>query len=223
MTVAFDAFTAGGAGGFTHTPVGTPAGALVLVAIAGQITDTITAVSYGASDILANAVALSPLLGNQTKDYVLYGYFLGSSVPTGAQTVTVSASVGTPRVSVITLTGAADLEVVDTSVHNAAASTNPSVTLSLASRTSFGVIQWGSGIGNPVNVTPLTGWTSRTETDEGNNTNGCYTYNTIAATDITAGYTAGSEDQYILAVAISEVVGGGGATLLTRTLLGAGI
>lgn len=95
---------------WTHTPVGAPAGVLVFVMCDSTATDGVTAVSYGS----ASLTAVSGGFAQDTAGEVGFckAYFVGSSIPTGAQTVSVSTT-GSPNIACfcITVTAAADTEV----------------------------------------------------------------------------------------------------------------
>lgn len=130
--VAFDAYTSpGGAIGtgnlsWTHTPVGAPKGVLVFVNQYFESTDHVTAVTYG-------GVALTRVdLAVFTGDNAVYAYFLGAGIPTGDQTVAVTAgtSAGNKRATCITVTADTDLSVMD-SAKQAATASNPSVSLDI--------------------------------------------------------------------------------------------
>jgi len=126
----------------------------------------------------------------------------------GPQTAAVTVTGASPKkAACITLTAAADTEVVDTSEINSGAGTieNPSVTVSLNGRTCFVCQVWYSGHADPASITPLANWTDRNEYDYGGTCAGFYTYDTIAAIDVTAGYAASADDVVLLAVAVSEV------------------
>jgi hypothetical protein len=210
VAIAFDAFTASGSAlgaslSFTHTPVGTPRGVLILHAQQPGTTTEVTAVTYGGATV--SPVALSPqqvLAGNE--DGVVYGFFLGSSIPTGAQTVAVTTNgTGSPnRCGVITVTAAADTTVEDTSVLDQVVA-NPSVTLDTAGGLEcFVAALLFSGQNTTVAVggdytslalhdftSQVASWMRRTN----NSTGGSVTVN----------WTASSEDAGIMAVAIKEV------------------
>jgi hypothetical protein len=216
MAVAYDAFSsASDAGGganlsWTHTPVGTPAGILVWIVMTGYTPSGTNAVSctYGGVDMgspVAEAIKATGEVGS-----VVF-YFLNTGIPTGAQTVTFDPVASAVKFGgAISLTGAADLEVVDSDATiNTDSGTNPSVTLSLGSRTSFAAIGFFSGIGVDTGITPLTSWTSRAEHDFGASTAGVYTYDTIGTSDVTAGWTQAADDAIAVAVAVSEEVAGG--------------
>lgn len=212
MAIAFDAASVDGGVGtgdrsWTHTPVGTPKGVLVLVAVSTQA-DEITTCTYGGVDV--PQVALSPVLHNESlgENGGVHAFYLGTGIPTGAQTVLVSTS-GTSqskRAGCITYTASSDTEVVDTSSTQGPATANPSVTLSLASRSCACALVWYSGQGAVTGVTPLTNWTTRHEQDWGADTGGWYTYDIVGTTDVTAGYTAGSDNYALLGIAASEAV-----------------
>jgi hypothetical protein len=211
MTVAFDAYSSSTTTtnpSWTHTPVGTPRGIIVVIT-ASNTGDDVSAVTYGGNSM--TEVSLSPIDSTQTATPTASMWLLGTSVPTGAQTVAVTNSKGSVKVSsAISLTAAADVIEQDTSTLDAAAQTNPSVTLSLGGATSFCVLGFGSGVANLGSASPLSNWNSRDEWDAGSFVGGVYTYDTIASTDVTAGYTAASADALILAGAFTE--SGGGAS-----------
>jgi hypothetical protein len=116
MAVAFDAGSNSGAvtsttdPSWTHTPVGTPAGVVVFVNQANATNVTIDGVTYGGS-------ALSLVAGSRATDTTgepgyVEAWFLGSSVPTGAQTVTVSTTnAGIKTCTAVTVTASGDTEV----------------------------------------------------------------------------------------------------------------
>ncbi len=214
MAVAFDAFTDDGVSGtgnlsWTHTPVGTPRA--ILVSIAQYVTgaDEVSGVTYGGVAMSRVAVNLKAT-GQPGGGYV---YILGSNIPTGAQTVsvTVSASTATRRGTSMSLTGAADTETVDSDTTiNSDSLENPSVTLSHAGRTCFDAIVFMSGQNDVSLISPLANWTARLEVDAGPRTLGFYTFDTISASDATAGWTQTAQDAVMVALAVSEVVAAAG-------------
>lgn len=214
MAVAFDAFNSGAAGtgnlSWTHTPVGTPRAVIVTIGQGGggSNVDEVTSVTYGG--VAMTEISGSPQLHEDaggTDDGANYVYFLGSNIPTGAQTVEVTVSgAHVKRATSTTLTASADTEVIDAdSSLNGALGTNPSVTLQLNGRASFAAIKFFSYHGDPVNISPLSGWTSRNESDFGGSTGGTYTYDTIGTADVTAGWTSSATSGAGLAFAVSEV------------------
>lgn len=214
MTVAFDAFTSIGTGtgtiSATHTPVGTPRGVLVLIHDIDD-EDNISGVTYG-GDALA-AVSLSPVSrSGGAAGAIVHAYFLGSEIATGAQTVEVTVSSASSKiVRCITVTADADTEISDTGSIVTTASGDITDTLELGGATSFCAEIWSSNLGNPNNISPLTDWTNREETDHGALVSGVYTYDTVDSANVTFGATHGNSDIIaILGVAIAESGGGGG-------------
>jgi hypothetical protein len=232
MAIAFDAITsdiASGAGAdvsFTHTPVGTPRGVLVFVTFTGSfagLTDQVTSTpTYGG--VSMSEVPLSMLAFSGTEDKQVHCFHLGSSIPTGAQTVAFTCDTIQAFTECITYTAGGDTEIIDTTAINTTASGDITGTLSLGGRTCAAVMGFVNGSGLPADTTPLTNWTQQRETDHGSQTSGVHTYDIVGSTDVTFGTNeAASTHIIVLGVAVAEVVGGGGATLLTRTLLGVGI
>lgn len=209
MAVAFDAFTKGSGSldptTWTHTPVGTPKGVIVLIGSLNN-SDIIVGVTYGGVAMTEVPGSPNVLSGGETGS--TYCYFLGSGIPTGAQTVSVdtTGAGGFVLGYSITLTASADTEVVDSDgTINSTASANPSVTLSLGGRTCFAAIAFLSGHDAVGSITQLSGWTNRDESDTGTRQIACYTYDTIGTTDVTAGWTQTSEDAVAMAIAVAEV------------------
>jgi hypothetical protein len=186
---------------WTHTPVGTPRGVVVGIA-APSGSDIISGVTYGG--VAMGRVAVAAKAAAEAGS--VYVYFLGTGIPTGAQTVTVTTSgVNTAIGHATTLTAAADTEVVDSdNTINSDSIANPSVTLSLGGRTSYCYIRFLSGQDAVGGITPFTGWTSRAENDAGTFTIGVYDYDTIGSTDVSAGWTQAADDAIAVAVAVSE-------------------
>lgn len=101
---------------WTHTPAGTPKGVLIFVFNYLSDADLLTSLTYGGIDIPAVTGGLAT--DTATEAGRCEAFFLGSGVPTGAQTVVVTRvnnSVSMYAVS-ITVTAAADK---DTDVHTA--------------------------------------------------------------------------------------------------------
>lgn len=210
MAVAFDAFSASAGSGtrtWTHTPVGTPR-AVIVFAVLSNATDNITTVTYGGTS--CTGIAGSPNVVGTGENCAAHAFFLGASIPTGAQSVVVTQTGGSVGMCAyaITLTAATDTEVVDSDGTISSTSiADPSVTLSLASRTSFAALAFSSGHDAVTSITQLTGWTNRNEVDLGATVTACYTYDTIGTTDVTAGWTQTADDAAAMCVAVSEVSG----------------
>ena len=205
MAVAFDAISnvAAGTGdlSWTHTPVGTPRGVRVDIVENGGA-NGISSVTYGG--VAMELVAVNAKTSGEAGTVVTY--FLGKSLPTGAQTVSVTVGDAVSKRAVaITVTAASDTcwTSVDTSISSDSA-TNPSATLNLLGKTSFVSLALHSGQGAAAGITPLTGWTSRLEHDFGAQMGGWYTYNTIASSDVSCGWTQTADDAVMIAAAITE-------------------
>jgi len=205
MAVAFDAISnvAAGTGdlSWTHTPVGTPRGVRVDIVENGGA-NGISSVTYGG--VAMELVAVNAKTSGEAGTVVTY--FLGKSLPTGAQTVSVTVGDAVSKRAVaITVTAASDTcwTSADTSISSDSA-TNPSATLNLLGKTSFVSLALHSGQGAAAGITPLTGWTSRLEHDFGAQMGGWYTYNTIASSDVSCGWTQTADDAVMIAAAITE-------------------
>lgn len=211
MAVAYDQYStttaATGDISWTHTPVGTPRGVIVWVVSNGGFDDEVTTVSYGG--VSMTEVSSSPSLANLAEDSSVHCFFLGASVPTGAQTVavTTSASSQTNLGYCVTVT-AAD----DTSIQNSiaftdnATTTNPSTTLTLGGVSCFAAQAFQTGINSITSYDRLfAGWFVRHELDFGTQCAGLYTY-TVGTDDVTVGVAQAADDLNLIAVAVREGV-----------------
>lgn len=228
--VALDAVSTPTAGtgdlSWTHTPTGTPKGVLVLIATGNGGTssiDDVTTVTYGGSSL--SEVTDSPVLSDAgyLRGHSQHIFFLGSSIPTGAQTVVVSDnnSDNLDKDAIcVTVTAGGDTSVVDTAaITGADTSANPGVTLSLGGETCFAAVVWGNDAPAASSVSPLSGWTDRMEIDYGNHIGGAYTYDTVGSTDVTAGITwVGGDQTRLIGIAIKD---DGGASGFVNPLTGA--
>jgi hypothetical protein len=219
MAIAFDASSNATAGtgnlSWTHTPVGTPKGVMVFVVANATLLDHVSGVTYGGTAM--TEVALSPASFDTSVDSTVHGFFLGSSVPTGAQTVAVTVSGSSAKQAVaFTVTADADTEVVDTT--QATGSSAPSGTLSLGGASCWCALGGQTNASAVANVSPLTDWTSTHEHDFGAEVGVFYRYNTIGTADVTFGWSDGSgpEPGNALGVAIKESAAASG-------VLGAGV
>jgi hypothetical protein len=189
----------------THTPVGTPRAILVYIIQSGDGVDQVGACTYGGTAM--TEVTGSPVLKTTGEAAATYAYFLGASVATGAQDVSCSATTNDPkRMRIVSITGAADMEVVDSdsAAFNSDSATDPTATLSLSGRTSFASIGFFSGGDSTAAYTQFAGWTARDETDPGVSGLGVYTYDTVSTADVSAGVTQTTEDIVGIAVAVAE-------------------
>lgn len=212
MTIAFDTTSnvavSTGNLSWTHTPVGTPKGVIVLISQNAAAGDQVTSVTYGG--VSMTEVAGSPLAKNLgDEDGALYGYFLGTGIPTGAQTVFVTVSVATNRRAVCyTVTAATDTEVEDTTATDLNAVANPSVNVTLGGTGAFVAGVMHSGQDDITSIASAAGCTDVLEHDHGST---CSVWNRrtnieTGSGNFAVGWTATIEDSGILAVAIREAI-----------------
>ena len=210
MTVTFDQVTENVAAAdpqnFTHTPIGTPRGVVVLIAHNTISTDIVNGVTYG-------GVAMSRIrtdadtAGEPGRTYL---YFLGASIPTGAQTVSIDRTQATQSVVAYaaTFTAAADTEVIDHDGTNGDQA-NPAVTFTQSGRSAVSVGILHSGLNLPANAAELADQTRLGDHDYGNQVVVASRRTTADTADDTFGYTSASEDVALSAAAIAEVVAAG--------------
>lgn len=203
--VAFDAYSkltgqTGANWSWLHTPVGTPRG--ILVEIAGTLgVDRVTALDYGG--VPMTEVPLSPTLHTGTEPGSIYAFHLGSGIPPGPQTVSVTGTAGdTKNGYCFSVTSGADTSVEDTSSVTNGSLANPSVTLSLGGNSCFCAIAFLTGQNAVTGFAPTANWTARDEFDGGTACLGNYSYDIIGTADVAAGFTAAADDVALLAVAI---------------------
>jgi len=216
VTVALDVVSNVSAGtgdrSWTHTPSGTPRAAIVLTSQYEDGTDQVDANSYGALAL----DLVGQLLKTSVEPAAVYAYFKGSGIPTGAQTVLVDTpgAGASKRAVAITLTAAADCEVVDWDVLQSDSITNPSVTLQIPTgRTAFVCGVNFSGAGAVTGVNPAADCTELLEYDAGNMVASFIRLTTNpTGGDATIGWTQTSEDCCIIALAVAEV-----SLLITET------
>ena len=227
MAIAFDATSgANGAGdlSWTHTPVGTPRGVVVFVnQAAGSTVDQVIGVTYGG--VAMTEVALSPFTHTAgDEDAVMHAFFLGASIPTGAQTVAVDVdATGTgKRAQAVTVTAADDTSVDDTSTADIASTTTPSVDLTTTVETVV-LAAMHTGVQNAANFASGSNYTDLEEFSHGTNASSFIrrTTNPSAGT-VTVDWTQNLEEAGILAVAIREGTGAAAPTVKKLAALGVG-
>jgi hypothetical protein len=214
MAIALDDVTALTAGtgeiSGTHTPVGTPRGAVVGVVVDGTTGDEVTGVTYGGT--VVTEVAGSPHTNAAAPGCSTHIFFLGASVPTGAQTVTISVDGATVKDAwVYTLTADDDTSVVDTTAVDGAGTGDHTGTLSLGGVACHcAEFVWSTG-NSTLRITQLTGWSAPVaETDFGSEVAAIYAYDTVDTADVTMGWSHDQADSgSALGIAIREGVAGG--------------
>lgn len=206
MAVAFDAVSSVAAGtgdlSWTHTPTGTPRGIKVDI-VENDGVGGVSSVTYGGVGM--TLVALNE--HTTSEPGTIHTYFLGSNIPTGAQTVSVTVSDTTTSKRAVAISVTASTDTVVTAVNqsiNSDSLSNPSTSLGVLARSSFVSLALHSGQAAASGVTQLSGWTNRLETDFGNQVAGWYSYNTIGTSAVTCGWTQTAEDAVMTAIAITE-------------------
>lgn len=218
--IAFDAVTTNaqttGDLSFSHTPVGTPRGVLVYVVTNAVGSDEVVGITYGGTAM--TETASSPVVNSTGELGASHCFFLGSSVPAGAQTVAVDVGAGTVSIAAcVTVTAANDTSVVTTGSVLSNNTATTTTTLLLGGVSSFCMTGFWTGLNAVTNFAPLTGWTERIENDFTSQCAGIYTYDTVGTTDVSAGYTnSGGDDAALHNIAIREnaVVGGSAAQVI---------
>jgi hypothetical protein len=210
MAVAYDAVgsqpTQTTSPTWTHTPVGTPRGILVFVLQYATGSDDVTGVTYGG--VAMTELGTSPLLHSTGETFSVYAYFLGTSIPTGAQSVAVTGTASNKCGVSYSVTANTDTKVENSSAFiNSDSQANPSATLGLNGKTCFVALGAMSGHNGVASTTPTAGWTSSFEDVSSGVTQVslAYKYDTIGSSDVTVGWTQTAEDATSIAVAITEL------------------
>lgn len=184
---------------FTHTPVGTPKGVLVFIDHGTDSTDRITAVTYGGVAMTRVRTAAD----TATEPGRVYLYFLGSGIPTGAQTVSITHDGGgTVKHAVsVTLTALGDTQVrATTNLEGDQA--NPQAAFDPDGRMSAHYCVVYSGAAAPSSLTVLSGMTAVHDHDFGNFASRVDRQTTPGTGAFTIGYTASSDDVAFIAVQV---------------------
>lgn len=224
MTVAFDAFTRNARTGtsdpttFTHTPVGTPAGVIFVAFNVSSTTDHYVAMSYGGVALDAPVISAAGVsIANKHFNVA----FLGSGIPTGAQTASFdwdSATTDDIELLVITVTAATDTEIIDTGSDDQT-SANVSVTSAHSGREAmdFGFMNIGlAAVGDAAENANMS---IVQELDRGSNCYLCHRQTTAGTGDFVFSYTNASAAHILKIVTVAEVVA---AVTGRRTLMGVG-
>lgn len=207
MAVAHDAatefatFTTTSPASDTHTPVADPQGVIVEIDHGTTSNDLITGVTYGG--VAMERVAAVPFAAVPCRVYL---YFLGSGIPTGAQTVAI-AHTGTTDVkhaTVATVTAAGDTEIGGTGgLAQAIPSPRVEVHRGPLSGLTYGVLY--SQALDPADLALLAGMTAISDHDFGSESSRFDRETTADDEEFTFGYTdATSTGNTIAAVSIQE-------------------
>lgn len=208
MAVAFDKVTFSTVGFDNNsvtiavTPVGTPRGVAVGIPQELATGDQVASITYGGA-------ALGRVrrdVRTTTEACQVYWYFLGSGVPTGTQNciITMNPASGCDdyAAAIVTLTGAADLEIVGQAGGDAGIIANPSLAIS-PTKTAVILYAFASGLAAPV-ATVESGSTHMGGNDYGASS-AMWARKAVSAGATTIGYTAASDDVCHAAIAVGEV------------------
>jgi len=192
----------------SHTPAGTPRGVVAFCWSLNSGTDNSFdgAVTYGG---VAMARPTNGFAGDVTAEPISVAqYFLGSGVPTGTQTLSVAhtAAASPKYIAAVTLTAAANLEVLDSDAVGSTG-TNPQLTLDSGAVTAIRLIACAHGASNVGDLTVISGTTSMVTADAGARVLVSGRQTTPGSGSTTVGWTALSEDRAIVGMAIAEVAG----------------
>lgn len=197
-----------------HTPVGTPRGVMVFVVQrAAGGADEVTGVTYGGQALTRIDFASDPA-GETVK---AWSYFLGTGIPTGTQSVVVSAAGATValRCACVTATAGADTEVAANGKIEADVD-DPAIVLATGAGVSTVVAgAISSGVGDVANIAPNTGYTDIVEFDFAAQVGSIIWRDAVATGgNVTIGWaTSAEEDVAAVGLAIKEVAGGGGLSI----------
>lgn len=215
MALAFDAssesLVAVTSRTWTHTPVGTPRGVFVGVVINSftgtTVADSITSVTYGG--VTMSLIGSVEDLGSGANGKALL-YFLGTSIPTGAQSVVVTKSGTTEDTwgAAVTVTAGADTEGAGT-IFGTAVNSSPSVTITGIAGASYGFGVIWSDLNAPTSITAGSGHTKRQDVDFGAESAAIESSTSENASgNLTIAFTAASNGGAFVGMAIQEISSG---------------
>jgi len=213
-----DAITDTASCSWIHTPVGTPKGILVCLQEANGAGDVISAVTYNGVSMTRVAYVKNDEAG---EDGAVWAYFLGSSIPTGPQTVacTVDSGTSVKHGVAVSVTAGADTQLAGMGdgtgycTVNSESVDDPSCTISSISAASYAFGCMWHEDGGPANITAGTGFTMRHQDDFGAQVSSVESRTSELAsgdeviafnTNITLG---GEDDVAMIGTAIEEVGG----------------
>lgn len=232
MAVAYDAATrwpttqntadaTTGTRTFTHTPVGTPAGIVVII-VSTEIAASQTGVSYGGTAMTLDWEATNSNEGGRCEVWVMDSRH--GAIPTGAQTVQISGATTAAKFAVcFSVTSATGLTEVHASggVDPETVGANPQTSLTYtASAIMFAGMHWG---GTSWPTAPLAGQTEVAWRDFGADSGIISRRGVEGAGTHSIGWTATTEDYIMVAVALTEKIAAqeiNGNRAVTATLSG---
>lgn len=216
MSIAFDAKSqltttnSSADGSWTHTPSGTPAGVVVMIAQGEGTTDQVVSVKYGGVDMSRINFQSQAGGGDPTAAYL---YFLGTGVPSGAQTVAIDInSTMNYAATAVTVTATSGSTEVDVSNQGNGTSTNPTLTLDYTDGLAdwIALVVFSDGAGAVTGVSINTG-TSLYENDLGAQSS-CFSYiEGTGGTSQSFTTTANNASWSWCGVVVEETVSAGGS------------
>lgn len=196
---------------WTHTPAGTLKGVVVAIVHTTSSTDHVSTVTYGGVSLTRKIRATDT--ANEPGAAELW--FLGSGIPTGAQTVSVDLTSGTTddmHFVSMGVTGSCDTETVVTGSINENAA-NPSVTLAYSGRTCLSLAALYGGGATAAAFTKNANCTVVQDFSFGANYSVVLRQTSPGSSDFAIGGTASTDDVAYVALAVSELLfTGTGAT-----------
>ncbi len=187
---------------WTHTPALLKPKGIVVSIVHPTSTDRVTAVTYG-------GVAMSRIeFAQDTADEAgaAYAYFLGSGIPEGDQTVSVThdGNSAVKKAASYSIVGGNDTEVAASGVveENAA---NPAVAIDSGADDAVRYAGVFSGKGNPANVTAFATFTEFAANDFGANVTKQEYTATPASGSVSTGFTIATDDVALVALGVREV------------------
>src|SRR3972149_4187016 len=187
---------------WTHAPTdgATPQGVLVLVSSTAG-TDEVVSVTY--NSVAVNEIALSPVLLAGGEAGSVHGFFLGSGLPAGTQTIAVDAGASSWGAQAYSVFADGDTIIEETSTSSSTATTAPGATLTI-SHDSFVAGGLYSGENNP-GSTAGAGLTVNDRTLDFGTDTGAFTHgDSIKTTDFSFVWPQASNDGITLVVAIRQ-------------------
>jgi hypothetical protein len=187
---------------WTHTPTGTPRAIIVAAVHGTSTTDHVQTVSYGgvAMTRIVRATDAATELGASEL------WFLGTGIPTGAQTVSANLASGTTddiHFVCMSFIAARDCEVIDFDSINGDVA-DPSVTLQRGTRSCWSVAALYGGNSAPSAFTPNANCTTVHDFDLGNFYSEVIRSTSSGTGDFVIGGTAVSDDVAYAALAFAE-------------------
>lgn len=218
MTVALDniaewaAFSTVTPNSIEFTPTGTARGILVGISVFGSSTDRITGVTC--EGVAMSRVDFAGTASGEPGG--AYLYFLGTSIAAGALTIAISTDGGAQVkwASAVSVTAAADTEIVIFNKATSAAGADPQIALDTSAVSSLRMSITYSGHNAPTDLAELSGMEAAAavaEIDNGASVAKLGRQTAAATGSFTIGYTATAEDYAIVAAAVQEVSGAAAA------------